>query len=291
MNDITAEISCNKLLFADDLKLFTEIKSINDCQFLKNNLESVMKWCGRNRLHLNKDKCSMVSYSRKKRIIEYDYIIDGVTISRVDKIRDLGVLFDSKLSFKEHILDIASKSLKIYGFIYRNCREFRNIETLRMLYIACIRSKLEYASLIWDPLYITYIHILEKVQRKCLKFLAFIADGNYPPRDCDHSLLLDRFLLNSLETRRFIVSIKFLFCLLKGKIDSSYLVGKIFFIVPRVNSRCSLTFYVSTCRTNILYKAPVQNICNKFNLICRQCDINADPLQIISKCIIDVVGI
>ncbi|KAJ3666142.1 hypothetical protein Zmor_001596 [Zophobas morio] len=75
MNDITAEISCNKLLFADDLKLFTEIKSINDCQFLKNNLQSVMKWCGRNRLHLNKDKCSMVSYSRKKRIFEYDYII------------------------------------------------------------------------------------------------------------------------------------------------------------------------------------------------------------------------
>jgi hypothetical protein len=50
-------ITCEKLLFADDLKLFIRIESDSDFNLLQNNLDAVVEWSSRNRLSLNTAKC------------------------------------------------------------------------------------------------------------------------------------------------------------------------------------------------------------------------------------------
>ena len=123
-----------------------------------------------------------------------------------------------------------------------------------------------------------------------MKFLSFIEDGVYHPQGFDHRLLLQRFSFNSLETRRNIILIKFLFKLLHEKVDCSQLVQKICFLVPRINSRQTYTFYIPPYRSNILLKAPLQSMCNKFNLISDKCDINADNFKTICNFLIDFMN-
>jgi hypothetical protein len=76
------------------------------------------------------------------------------------------VLFDSKLSFCDHILSITSAAFKSLGFVLRSAKEFGDVVTLKLLYITYVRSKLEYASLVWSPIHNIYIAQLERVQRR-----------------------------------------------------------------------------------------------------------------------------
>jgi hypothetical protein len=274
-------ITCEKLLFADDLKLFIRIESDSDFNLLQNNLDAVVEWSSRNRLSLNTAKCFVSSYSRIRSVKEHTYIIDQHRLERVYKFKDLGVTFDTELNFNDHLNNIVSKALKTYGFVFRNCKDFSNPKTLLLLYTSLIRSQLEYCSLIWYPIDITNINKLEKVQRKFLKLLSFQLDGVYPIRNYDNNMLLGRFKLKSLYTRRVNAVVSFLYKLVHHKIDCSFLLSKISFHVPRMNSRNYTTFYIPSYRTNVLLKSPIILMCNNFNQFATRCDIHFDSLKTI----------
>ena len=78
-------------------------------------------------------------------------------LERKDNIRDLRIIFDSKFSFNNRIIDVIEKAYKMFGFIYRNCRDFTNITTLTQLFYALVRSRLEYGAIIWYPLFNRYL--------------------------------------------------------------------------------------------------------------------------------------
>ena len=173
IDDLGDVISCQKLFFADDLKLFLKITSTLDCQQLQQNICSVCDWASKNRLSLNKDKCFAMTYSRKKENIIFPYRIENSLINRTERIKDLGILFDTKLQFIEHIHEMVSKSFRTYGFIYRNCRDFTYTRTLCSLFFSLVRSQLEYGALIWFPIYQIHIQHIEHVQRVFFNFYAF----------------------------------------------------------------------------------------------------------------------
>jgi hypothetical protein len=64
-------ISC----YADDLKLFKEIRSVRDAHLLQSDLDALERWSGENRLSLNIEKFSSITISRKKHQIETTYKI------------------------------------------------------------------------------------------------------------------------------------------------------------------------------------------------------------------------
>jgi hypothetical protein len=53
-------------------------------------------------------------------------MLDGVELERVNSIIDLGVILDSKLSFRNHIDSIVNKSSAMLGFIKHLSCEFRD---------------------------------------------------------------------------------------------------------------------------------------------------------------------
>ena len=143
INDITDEIDLPCLLYADDLKVFTVVNNINDCLQLQACLNKVNNWCISNKLFLNVSKCNVLSFSLKSSSITFDYHLDNVILQRPSTFRDLGIIFGTKLSFTAHINTIISEVCKIIW--YSPCTDtFRKI-----LYQSFVRSKLEYASLIW----------------------------------------------------------------------------------------------------------------------------------------------
>nr|CAH7765605.1 unnamed protein product [Callosobruchus chinensis] len=197
-----------------------------------------------------------------------------MSLKRCDDIKDLGIVFDSSMSFIPHISQIISSANRMLGFVIRNRRDFVNTDVLKILYFSYVRSKLESCSLVWYPIYATHILSIERVQKRFLKMLSLKSSGVYPDRGTEYSILLNTHSFVSLNTRRILNSLGFLHDLLHNNIICEYLLSKISFHVPLRSSRHSLTFYCDVSRTNVMRKSPVTVMCTNFNSLSDICDIN-----------------
>jgi len=144
-------------------------------------------------------------------------MINNVTLERTNNIKDLGINFDSQVTFNILISSTVTSAYRTYGFIIRNCNQF-SIQVLSTLYFSLVRSKLEYGSIVWNPIYDQYKLAIEKVQKKFIKFLFFKIDGQYPEKGSSYHLMLEIFKFTSLEKRRTQLSVLFLYKLLNNKI-------------------------------------------------------------------------
>ena len=96
---------------------------------------------------------------------------------------------------------ITTDALRILGFITRNALEFNSVESVKTLYVALARSKLEYCSIVWTATYQCYIAEIERVQRRFVKvlYLYFVEFGYYPARRLwDYGAYLERYGMMSL---------------------------------------------------------------------------------------------
>ena len=97
----------------------------------------------------------------------------GKALKRVEAQRDLGVLITCDARFNEHIYAQVNKANKMLGFIRGSLssRSDQFLPTFRSLYVALVRSHLEYASEIWSPKSGTLIKLIEGVQRRATRLL------------------------------------------------------------------------------------------------------------------------
>jgi len=72
------------------------------------------------------------------------------TIQKVDSIKDLGILFDTRLNFKDHIQEKINKAYNMIRLLKRN---FIHVDcnTFILLYKALVRPHVEYANSVWSP--------------------------------------------------------------------------------------------------------------------------------------------
>lgn len=273
IDDVTLVLKNRCLLYADDMKVYSRIGAPSDAFALQSDLDSLQQWCVDNGLHLNVSKCSVVSFTRSKSPVLFDYLISGVTLPRLKTVKDLGVVFDAGLTFNEHITSVVSAAMKCMGFIIRNTKEFTSPESLLSLFNSLVRSRLEYASVVWSPCYAVHVQELETVLRKFLKFLSFRMDGVYPVVGHPQELLLQRFGLISLERRRQYASLLFLFKLVNSMIDCADLLRQFNFAVPRLEARFPDTFYITTPRTRTLQSSPIHTMCLIYSTVSDSIDI------------------
>lgn len=252
-------LNSRKLLFADDLKLFRQINSLNDSVLLQNDLNVLSDWCTINKLPLNIDKCKIISFTRSRDPLIVSYNINLSPLLRVCDISDLGVIFDSALTFNKHLLHTVMNSSMILGFITRNCIDFTNPVVFKTLYTSLVRAKLEYNTVVWSP-YLNYqIQNLDNIQNRFLRFLAFKCNL-FRLRHSPYEPLLHYFDIASLSERRKIYDMKFLFKLVNGYINSPEILGSLNFYVPQCRTRSTTMFYVFTHKTNYASASPINRI-------------------------------
>jgi hypothetical protein len=131
--------------------------------------------------------------------------------------------------------------------------------SLKIVYCALVRSHLEYATCVWNPMYAQYISSVESVQNRFLKFTSYRLGaqvGNY--NYLDISILLN---LQTLETRRRHADLCFLYKLIAGTIDCSSLLFLLSFKVKQRNTRDDKTiFLLKKHSTNYLYNSPIHRM-------------------------------
>ena len=151
INDIVEAVQyAIVLLFADDIKVVFEVRTVNganNSSLLQRDINNLMKWCAENRLYFNHSKCAMFSiYRDNARFIDTSYTMNGLVIERKTEIRDLGVLLDRRFAFGPHIEQITTKCRQLIGCIKHYSNGNFTKDTQRILYLAYVRSRLEFAS-------------------------------------------------------------------------------------------------------------------------------------------------
>lgn len=267
-------LSCYKLSFADDFKLYLTIKTEADADFLQDQLNVFSDWCTSNRMILNSSKCSVITFTRKQNPIIRDYILHGTVLNRESVVKDLGVLLDSKLSFKDHISYVTTKASAQLGFIFRITKQFKDVYCLKTLYCSLVRSILEYGSVVWSPFYKNGVDRIESVQRKFLRFALRLLPWNDPlnlPNYEDRCKLIN---LDLLEVRRNVSKATFIADLLTSRINCANLLCQLNINIRSRILRTNDFLRVPGSRTNYCYNSPLASMCRVFNKCYNVFDFN-----------------
>jgi hypothetical protein len=285
INDIGDKLTVPFFLFADDAKLLKQISEWSDCVTLQANLDEIMNWCTRNKLSLNINKCQVMSFSLKKENIRFDYTLSLNLLNRPETVKDLGVIFDRKLSFTRHIDHVVSDSMKQLGFLIRNSRDFQSSRTLTMLFNAFVRSKLHYACIIWQPHHNIQAAKLEQIIRKFLKYLYLRDVGEYPPIGIAQTYLLNRFDCVSFATSCKKALAMFAFKLMHNILDCSEILSQLAFNAGSrgTKSRHYRLFYLPAHRTDIDKFSPLCNMCRLANDLHCQLDLFSCTLNCVKS--------
>ena len=125
--------------------------------------------------------------ARIRSIVDRDYYLGGTKLDRVAVEKDVGVLISHNLSWNHHVDLISLKAQRMLNLLYRTYRDVRDIRTKKLLYITWVRSRMEYASVVWLPHTKKNINSLEQVRRRATRFILGRDYSNLVPRS--HSCL------------------------------------------------------------------------------------------------------
>ena len=161
INDIYKSIDAetNIELYADDTKIWREIKSESDCNFLQKDIDALHAWSRNNNMSFHPDKCKVVStYDFRPEFIKIipfpklPYMINNNDIDLSVCEKDLGALVNEKFRWEDHHSKVLNKAHQMLGFTKRTCHFISDTRKRRSLYLSLVRSNFEHASIIWRPI-------------------------------------------------------------------------------------------------------------------------------------------
>ena len=88
-------------LYADDIKIYLEITNVTDCATLQSFIDKINVWSHIRQLKLADNKCQHSRIGLSRAICPADYYVSDVKLPTVHNVRDLGVLINSHLTFRD----------------------------------------------------------------------------------------------------------------------------------------------------------------------------------------------
>ena len=188
-NEHTLEI---KDPFADDPKLYGGVRTVAGRTSLQSDLSSLAEWSLRWMLPFNPEKCSTLHLGPRNPGQAYSIL--GFELSQPTTEKDLGVIIDGDLKFRQQASSAVNKANRVLGLIRHS---FANLDekTLPMLFKIFVRPHLEYGNTIWGPFNQADAKLVERVQRRATKLVPGLRNVSYEER-------LRRLRLPSLQYRR-----------------------------------------------------------------------------------------
>jgi len=173
INDISEYVSpeTNILLYADDTKIWREIKCANDHLVLQHDIDSLYQWSQVNKMKFHPDKCKVLRATLKHKPSLFDYALHDDVLEFCEFEKDLGVFITHKLNWTKNCQELVSKANQRLGLLKRSCSFTKNTNKRRTLYLAMVRSIFEHCSPIWSPATAVSIDRIEAVQKRSIKWI------------------------------------------------------------------------------------------------------------------------
>ena len=188
INDVVEafrDSKCTCKLYADDLKIYTEIQLVDDLNLLQSALDALYEWSDRWQLSISYKKCSAILINAREQteeLINANPLSVGPNyIATNGEIKDLGITIDSNLGFSSHINNIVARAHARSCLIYK-CFISKDTTTLLRAFTTYVRPLLEYATCIWSPQHVTVVRQVESVQRRFTKRLPGLKHLSYDDR-------------------------------------------------------------------------------------------------------------
>lgn len=187
------------LQYADDFVLSTQNVHLNDSvlqiQNALNLIASELELLG---LEVSpiKTQCCVFKRGRKNQLVNLH--INNSHVTSVDNVRYLGIWLDKSLLWRRHINETQEKVTKMLNLLKILAGASWGIHPkhLRRLYIALIRSRIDFGSFLYDTAAKTHLSKLDKVQNIALRVIGgFIRTTPIHVMECElgiHPLFLRR---------------------------------------------------------------------------------------------------
>ncbi len=133
----------------------------------------VQQWLIVHKLRLNIDKSKFILFGSQSQLQNFDKITISYkdqVVTRVQSLKLLGVTFNSKLTWDDHVQNLIQKTKSSLRAFMRGTR-YMDIDTKKMLYNAILASRLNYADIIWDKCGSHSINRLQTVQNIAIRFI------------------------------------------------------------------------------------------------------------------------
>ena len=179
VNDLPREVTSTVQLFADDMKMYRGIGTGIGHDLLQEDLDRLAAWSLKWMLPLNVAKCSTLHLGTSNPCEAY--VIHGAGLQETRIERDLGVLVDDQLKFRDQAATTASRANRILGLIKHS---FGHLDrrTVPILCKTIVRPLLEYGNQVWGPFNMADKKLLERVQRRATKLIPEIRHHPYRER-------------------------------------------------------------------------------------------------------------
>ena len=194
--------------------MFRVINCDDDQTLFQNDLDKLYHWSQCNLMDFNSKKCKIMRITKKQVPFINRVQLSDTVLEEVKEFKDLGILTNNCLSWNSHIDMITAKANRILGLLKRTCKDLKDESTLKTLYCSLVRSNLEYCSVVWCPFTKRNVNKLERIQRRATRF---ILKSNEP-----YNARLLKLNLLTLEQRRFVDDVTFLFKTLNGHLDVDF---------------------------------------------------------------------
>ena len=208
VNDLPDQLSCSTKLFADDTKVFCDVKTQESRTRFQEDLEHLEAWSERWLLPFNTSKCSVMHLGRTNVNEKYKLHHQHLSHHQVEK--DLGVNIDEDLKFRRQAASVVTKANQILGAIKRAFVHL-DTKTLPLLYKALVRPHLEYCNIVWGPFNKADQILVERVQRRATRLVPNLRHLPYEER-------MKKLRLPSLWYRRKRGDILFMYKLAHGQL-------------------------------------------------------------------------
>ena len=167
INDMFSRVSdgTDIALYADDTKIWREIRSWNDHEILDQDIANLLQWSIENKMIFHPSKCKMLSVTMQKNVLDelpfniYNYTLGNEWIDQVWSHKDLGLRVQYRLSWTPHINELLSRARSRLGLLIRTVDHLANWRQKRSFYLAIGRSIFDHCSIVWCTQYATHCSI------------------------------------------------------------------------------------------------------------------------------------
>lgn len=220
--------------FADDFVLYFTTNNILEAthklQMALNLFSKLIQDIG---LNISSSKSKICIFKNGFRKDTIDIKINNRSLQVVENYKYLGLWLDRSLRWSKHINELKEKSSKFLNVFKILTGPGWGIHPthLRRLYIAIIRSRIDYASFLYDNSCQTHLNKLTKIQNQCLRVI-----GGFIKSTAIH-VMESELHLQPLHVRRYYLAGKYF---LKLK---SFVNGDTCEIVTNLNICCQDTYW------------------------------------------------
>ena len=166
-------------MFADDTVLCAQNNNFSALEAEVNNeLDKVSLWMASNKLTLNIKKSQYLIVSNKKYVPNLSIKIRNTPLINCKSYKYLGLHFDEKLNWNNHLQHISTKIAKACGVLAK-LRHCVPIQTLVDVYNALVHSYIRYGVLLWGSASDAALKPLCTLINKTIRIISFAPYGNF----------------------------------------------------------------------------------------------------------------